>query len=317
MISEKDIQYKTVIFISAQEPKRFSIRNGELLLSDAEGNTLTKFPFPKIEAIFVAGNCTLSSPILEKFARHAVPFCLMTQSLRPILWKADMAEANYLLRKKQYRHQKEEISIAKYLMQNKTENQIRLVQRLADTEDTTVRLQQLLNKMQETANYEKLMSLEARAASLFFRTYFASLRWSSRKPRVKQDPVNSALDIGYTILFNFIEANLRLFGFDLYVGVYHQDWFRRKSLVCDIMEPFRCIIDRETLLSFREKRFRKTDFEFINGQYLPQKEKIQNYYRIYVSAIVDFRMPIFRYIRDYYRCFMKSNMANNYPIFLI
>ena len=317
MISEKDMQYKSVVFVGTNEPKRFAVRNGELLLCDAEGKTLTKFPFQKIAALFVVGSCTLTSQILEKLAKHAVPFCLMTQSLRPVLWKADMAEANYILRRKQYALQKEDISIARRLILNKTKNQIRLLQRKTGTEEAVSTLERRKESIQSCLSYDELMSLEAHSAKLFFRTWFSSIRWSSRKPRLKIDPVNVTLDIGYTILFNFIESNLRLFGFDLYVGVYHRDWFRRKSLVCDVMEPFRCIIDRETLLSFREKRFRNTDFEFMDGHYELKRDKAPVYYRSYAEAVVSFKMQIYRFVRDYYRCFSKEADAEAYPFFLI
>ena len=54
------------------------------------------------------------------------------------------------------------------------------------------------------------------------------------------------MDIGYTYLFNFIDALLRLYGFDTYLGFYHKEFYQRKSLVCDVVEPFRCIIDKNT-----------------------------------------------------------------------
>ena len=129
MISEKDIKYRSLVFVSAQEPKNLSTRNGELLLCDSSGRTLTKYPFNKIEALLVAGNCTLSSNVLERLADNLVPFCLMKTSLRPVLWKADMAEANYLLRIKQYALSKEDITIARVIISNKIHNQHILLQK--------------------------------------------------------------------------------------------------------------------------------------------------------------------------------------------
>lgn len=77
---------------------------------------------------------------------------------------------------------------------------------------------------------------------------------------MKTDPLNVTLDIGYSVLFNFIESFVRIFGFDIYVGVYHRTWFKRKSLICDLMEPFRCIIDHAILLAFNRKQFTIDDF---------------------------------------------------------
>ena len=318
MISEQEINIKRGLFISAEEPRSLSVRSGELLLSDKSGTTQTRFPFQKIAAIFIAGSCTLSSPMLEKLSGNAVPLCLMKASLRPVLWMAHMAEANYLLRKKQYALSNEDISVARVLIANKIENQGSLLRRLPCKDESSLeRIDALKDGALSSADYTTLMKTEAHAAKLFFRTWFASLRWSSRKPRLKSDPVNAALDIGYTVLFNYIEANLRLFGFDLYVGVFHREWFRRKSLVCDMMEPFRCIIDRETLADFRGKVFRNSDFEYKDGQYLLKNEYRTKYYRNYVEAITIYKMEIFKYIRDYYRCFMKGSSPDAYPRFKI
>ena len=64
------------------------------------------------------------------------------------------------------------------------------------------------------------------------------------------------LDIGYTMLFNIVDAMLQIYGFDTYYGVFHRCFYMRKSLVCDIMEPMRPIIDyeiRKAIKSLRKK----------------------------------------------------------------
>lgn len=317
MISEKDLKYKTAVFLTSSDTKNLTVRNGELLITDKDGKTRTKLAFPKIAYIFAVGTCTLTTPVLEKLAQYAVPFCLMKQSLRPVLWKADMAEANYLLRKKQYEYKKEDISIAKYLIRNKIINQTRLIQRLHNSEEEVARLEECLYRLSAASELEILMITEAKAASVFFKKYYENINWCQRKPRIKCDELNTALDIGYTILFNFIEANLRLFGFDLYKGVLHQEWFRRKSLVCDIMEPFRCIIDKVTLLNFKEKIFYKKDFIIEQKKYNINKKKTSIYYSQYAAAIMDYKMEIFKYIRDYYRYFMQTRHKTDFPEFII
>ena len=50
--------------------------------------------------------------------------------------------------------------------------------------------------------------------------------------------------------FNCMDSLLRLYGFDTYKGFYHKLFFQRKSLACDVMEPFRCVIDKQILKAF-------------------------------------------------------------------
>ena len=92
-------------------------------------------------------------------------------------------------------------------------------------------------------------------------TYFDNVQWNGRKPRIKSDYVNVVLDIGYTMLFNIVDAMLQVYGFDTYYGVFHKCFYMRKSLVCDIMEPIRPIIDYEVRKAINLGQCKIDDFE--------------------------------------------------------
>lgn len=128
--------------------------------------------------------------------------------------------------------------------------------------------------------------------------------------------MNVTLDIGYTILFNFVECFIRMFGFDLYVGVYHRLWFRRKSLVCDLIEPFRCLIDHAVLLAFNRNQFVSQDFELVKSEYNLKRERVADYYQVFYNALISHKTEIFRYVQAYYRCFMGCKSVGNYPNFI-
>lgn len=140
--------------------------------------------------------------------------------------------------------------------------------------------------------------------------------WRGRRPRSKCDPINSTLDIGYHILFNYIECFVRLFGFDVYVGVYHRLWFKRKSLICDLVEPFRCIIDHTVLLAYKKNHFSVKDFENVRGEYRLKTEKCAIYYNTFYEKLIEKRMDVFIYIQSYYRCFMGCKSVKAYPKYI-
>lgn len=316
MISEKDILYKTVIFLTGADVRMMSVRNGELLISEQDGGVITKIAFVKILAIFMAGRFTITTPVLDALSKNAIPFCLMKMSLRPILWNCATAEGNYLLRQKQFEHKKEDIGVARVLIGCKITNQIRLLERLPAPGRTIEKMKALLANIKVSEQYEELMSFEAFAAKLFFKHWFDRLGWKGRAPRMKTDPINVALDVGYSVLFNYIEANLRFFGFDLYVGVYHRLFFQRKSLVCDIMEPFRCIIDNEVSLRFGDRTFKKKHFRLEDGRWFLDNEYAGTYWKCFAEAVIERKTEIFRFVRDYYRAFMKGAASGQYPCFL-
>ena len=123
------------------------------------------------------------------------------------------------------------------------------------------------------------------------------------------------MDIGYTMLFNFIECFLRMFGFDLYVGVYHRMWFKRKSLVCDIMEPFRPIIDKAIRTAWNRKQFNEKDFVVRKREYVLKREKNGDYCRVFFDAMIPYKISVFKYVQSYYRCFMGRKSEVQYPSF--
>jgi CRISPR-associated endonuclease Cas1 len=175
----------------------------------------------------------------------------------------------------------------------------------------------MLSSLQVANNYETVMGIEGKAATTFFNAYFEKLAWKTRCPRAKIDPLNSTLDIGYTILFNYIETFVRLFGFDPYKGIYHQLWFKRKSLICDLVEPFRCLIDRQVRKAFNLKQCSAEDFNIIKGEYILKREKNSDYTKMFFEVLIEQKAEIFKYMRQYYRCFMQQKTSESYPKFFI
>lgn len=326
MFTHKDIEYRTIFVINCIHERSLRVSNGELLLEENieesdKAKTLTKLPFQKILALFVIGNIRITTPLLEKCQRFGVALVVMKPSFRPVFYWANSAEANFLLHKRQYDFDKEDISIAKIIVRNKIINQEKA---LADTrrkDELTVQsrltLAACLETLPDVVDYDALMGIEGTAAKAFFRTFYQDLNWHQRRPRTKCDALNATLDIGYTMLFNYIECFVRMFGFDLYVGVYHRMWFKRKSLVCDLMEPFRPIVDKTVRTAWNRKQFSERDFIVQKGEYRLKPERNGDYCRVFFDALIPYKTSVFKYIQSYYRCFMGRKPESQYPSFEI
>lgn len=327
MFTHKDIEYRTLFVINCINNNRhLKVSNGELLLTeDVEQSdktkTLTKLPFQKILALFIIGNITITTPLIEKCQKFGVALVVMKPSFRPVFFWANAAEANFLLHQKQYELNKDDIRIAKVIVENKIRNQMRTLSstRCKDEKTTSalMLLKENINIIPSQTNYDALMGMEGICAKSFFNAYFQRFDWKQRRPRTKCDALNATLDIGYTMLFNLIECYLRMFGFDLYVGVYHRMWYKRKSLVCDIMEPFRCIIDKTTRIAWNRKEFSEKDFIVDRGEYQLRHEKNGDYCRVFFDALIPYKTEMFKYVQAYYRCFMGRKSITQYPKFLI
>jgi len=134
-------------------------------------------------------------------------------------------------------------------------------------------------------------------------------------PRTKVDITNLLMDIGYTFLFNYFEAMLALYGFDVYKGFYHKLFFKRKSLACDLMEPFRCLIDKQIVKAYNLKQINEQDFKLEKGRYILPWDKQKKYANLFFNGISDYKEEIFNYVRQFYYCLM--NDEKNFPKFLI
>lgn len=324
MFTHKDIEMRSIFVINCIEHNRsLRVNNGELMLEEVSQNsttTLTKFPFQKLLALFIIGHITVTTPLIEKCKKYNVALVVMKPNLRPVFFWSDCAEANFLLRQKQYAFAAEDISIAKVLMENKIKNQLSNLKRTKKRDDITLegiaQCEAALSTIDDVIDYNQLMGLEGIVAKAYFSAYYQDLDWKGRFPRIKCDTLNVTLDIGYTILFNYIECFVRMFGFDIYQGVYHRQWFKRKSLICDLMEPYRCIIDHAVLLAYHRKQFSPHDFEFKKQEYHLKVDKTADYYRVFYNALIEKKAEVFNYMQAYYRCFMGRKSVKSYPQFL-
>lgn len=324
MFTHKDIEYRTVFVINCINERTLRVSNGELLLEEKVGDgeetkTLTKLPFQKILALFVIGHIKITTPLIEKCQKFGVALVVMKPSLRPVFFWANAAEANFLLHQRQYEFSKDDISVAKVIVKNKISNQL---EALSDTRRKDVltmqsraALESWMRGIDGIDDYDALMGAEGNAARAFFSAFYQDFDWNQRRPRAKCDALNATLDIGYTMLFNYVECFLRMFGFDLYVGVYHRMWFKRKSLVCDVMEPFRPIIDKAVRTAWNRKQFSERDFVVQKGEYRLKFEKNSDYCRVFFDALIPYKTQVFKYVQSYYRCFMGRRSVMQYPFF--
>lgn len=324
MFTHKDIEYKTIFVINCLKERNLRVSNGELLLEETIENsdkskTLTKLPFQKILALFIVGHIKITTPLIEKCHKFGVALIVVKPSFRPVFYWANSAEANFVLHQRQYEFAKEDISIAKVIVGNKIKNQIVALKSTRRHDDLTTQaaegMKAKLEALDSITNYDVLMGVEGSAAKLYFKAFYQDFDWHQRRPRTKCDALNATMDIGYTMLFNFVECFLRMFGFDLYVGVYHRMWFKRKSLVCDIMEPFRPIIDKTIRTAWNRKQFSERDFDIRKGEYVLKREKNSDYCHVFFDAMIPYKVSVFKYIQSYYRCFMGCKSEVYYPSF--
>lgn len=315
MLSEQDFFEKQVIFLITKNGEKLSINNDNVIITNRDGEIIHTASCYRLFALFIIGNITLTNVLIQRAKKFGFAIIFMTSSFRPYQTISSFAQANVLLRKNQYSYT--DITAAKALIKNKIRNQKTLLNTLRHKseaqKDAVKTLAEYEVKLQDCKDVYQIMGIEGSASRVYFKNYFNNFLWTARKPRVKYDMLNALMDIGYTILFCYIEAVMSIFGFDSYVGILHKQFYMRKSLVCDLVEPFRVIIDSCIRKGINLKQFKPEDFEIINEKWLLKYKKASEYNGVFIKEILKYRQEIFLYVRGFYRSFMKNTLNTTFP----
>ena len=88
---------------------------------------------------------------------------------------------------------------------------------------------------------------EGHAAKVYFNSLFGK-----DFVRNNNDNINAALNYGYAILLSTINKEVIASGYLTQLGIHHKNEFNEFNLSCDLMEPFRVIVDN--LVYFNQER---------------------------------------------------------------
>jgi CRISPR-associated endonuclease Cas1 len=94
-------------------------------------------------------------------------------------------------------------------------------------------------------SFSRILRLEARYARFFWARYFGAVSADlfEREKRKAKAPLNVALNYGYGFLYHALEWQCIARGLDPGIGIIHKLRRQRPSLVCDLIEPFRCCVE--------------------------------------------------------------------------
>ncbi len=121
---------------------------------------------------------------------------------------------------------------------------------------------------------QELMGMEGRAAQRYWKAVKLTLPgkygFAGRIGRGATDPVNSALNYGYGILYGQVERSLVLAGLDPYAGFLHVDRPGKPSLTLDFIEEFRPVVVDRTVFGLANKN---VSFEFDENKMLAKETR--------------------------------------------
>lgn len=128
---------------------------------------------------------------------------------------------------------------------------------------------------------------EGHAAKVYFNALFGM-----DFTRSADIPINAALNYGYSLILSAFNREVSANGYLTQLGIFHDNMFNYFNLSCDLMEPFRIMVDRMVY------KMKPTDFDkeekhrmwglleekvFIDGQ----KQFLLNAIKIYSRSVFD------------------------------
>ena len=137
--------------------------------------------------------------------------------------------------------QKEKNELWSKIVKNKIVNQAFLLKKVKSS-----KYRLMLSYVDEVVIGDKT-NREGHAAKVYFNSLFGK-----NFVRNENDDINAALNYGYAILLSTINKEVVCNGYLTQLGIHHKNEFNPFNLTCDLMEPFRIVID--DFVYFNQKR---------------------------------------------------------------
>jgi CRISPR-associated protein Cas1 len=241
-------------------------RVGERLVVTKNHDRLEDVPIIHVEQVVVMGNVQVTTPAVALLLQREVDVVFLSSrgKFRGRLMTTGSRFAK--LRHRQLRlmgDEKRTLAIARAIVGAKLTNQAHLLKTLGRGQ-AVQGIRRDTQKAKRASAIETLRGHEGAAGA----RYFAALRelipnaWGFER-RIYHPPtdrVNAMLSLGYTLLLKDATAAIQLVGLDPFLGFFHAIDYGRPSLVLDVMEPFRPVVDEMVLHLIQDGVIERGDF---------------------------------------------------------
>jgi len=261
-------------------------------LRKKEGNFLVKtddqtfeVSAKKVQSIMITTSAYLSTDAIKLAMDNNIDVIFLDEFGDPFgrVWHSKLGSTT-LIRRKQLEIANDEkgLDLAKEWVITKMDHQIDFLNRLKNSRpqkeeeletyiSTLGEIRQKMDGLGGTIDEKRgnMMGLEGAAG----KTYFDALsfimpdrfKFSGRSRMPAKDEFNCLLNYGYGVLYSMVEKACIIAGLDPYVGIIHTDHYNKKSLVFDLIEMFRHLVDETVVYMFSQRKVKKEYFDEIKN----------------------------------------------------
>jgi len=235
----------------------------------------------KVESLVISNQAMISTQAVALALEHNIDIIFMDKYGDPVgrVWFPKMGSTT-LIRRRQLEAMDGPLGLelVAAMVNKKLDNQVRFLKKLMHArpgrEDEFTASIRTIEKSaadfaSEDADLEtargRLMGLEGTAGRAYFQCLSVLLpekyRFDGRSRRPAKDPFNAALNYCYGVLYGLVEKACILSGLDPYAGFLHTDNYNKKSLVFDLIEPFRIYGDQTAVYLFTGRKMQDDFFD--------------------------------------------------------
>ena len=248
-----------------------NVKDSKIILTDnhdpfskpqTESWHVNKMPYEKIVC---SGKGYISTEALGLLSTHNRHVILLDTYGKPVTYLNPIKESNTATKYRMgqydtFRIPSKRNYLAQQITKAKIDSQIKFLES-NDNVDLSIEIEKLKKHRDEAT--ENILHTEAVTSRIYFGAYSKLIperfEFHSRNSplRVKKDRasdvVNGLLNYGYTVLGGEISKFVNGIGLDAYYGLSHRNHSSFQSLVYDIMEPFRWLVDYAVLSLLTQK----------------------------------------------------------------
>ncbi|HHE38287.1 MAG TPA: CRISPR-associated endonuclease Cas1 [Candidatus Cloacimonetes bacterium] len=228
----------------------------------------------RISSIIVANAAQITTDAIQLAMEYNIDIVFIDQYGDPYgrIWYPKLGSTTYIRRKLLEIYDKDEgLEAVKIWIGRKIQNQISFLRQLVKKRNQP--LVGIHQKIEEMVNQKKkltgisgvieerrfnVLGTEGNVSRLYFDAISLLLprkyKFHGRSFRPAKDQFNAVLNYGYGMLYSKVEKALIIAGLDPYIGILHTDNYNKKSLVFDMIEPYRILVERPIFYQFSRRK---------------------------------------------------------------
>ncbi|KUI97421.1 hypothetical protein VRK_36100 [Vibrio sp. MEBiC08052] len=233
------------------------------LVVNREDDVVADLPISQLDTVVLFGHHQITTQALTAAMGQGIHiyFCSHSGKYEGV---ASLHAGNpelYLQQVVYFKNQTTQLRFVKSLVTAKLRSQKEVLRRRDLSFDP---IDKLLQQLTHAKAIDECLGIEGYAAKQYWGQLKLNLgeewHFTHRQKRRAQDPVNSMLSYGYSLLYSHVDSLIRTVGLSPANGGYHQARGTHSALASDLMEPFRYIVDRSVFTLINTGQIKPADF---------------------------------------------------------